>query len=139
VQPADGGQPLDLPCGISIGKDSFIGRLLCTNQSSFYCLEGALQLLMNRYGYIRFAHGPERVLTKGFVVLIIGNSKSNHLGAQGYPKPYTQLVNPRPTCGICRSAQQRQERGPLGGLDQVGEEVDGEQRAIGAEGSDERL
>ena len=32
---------------------------------------------------IRFAHVHERVLTKSFVVLIIGNSKSNHLDAQG--------------------------------------------------------
>jgi len=44
---------------------------------------GALQLLMNRYGEIRFAQVPERVSTKSFVVLIIGNSKSFHLGAQG--------------------------------------------------------
>jgi len=46
-------------------------------------VKGALQLLMNRYGWIRFAQVPERVSTKSFVVLIIGNSKSNHLGAQG--------------------------------------------------------
>ena len=46
-------------------------------------LKGALQLLRNRYGSIRFAQVPERVSTKSFVVLIIGNSKSNHLGAQG--------------------------------------------------------
>ena len=26
---------------------------------------------------------PERVLTKGFVVLIIGNTKANHLGEHG--------------------------------------------------------
>jgi len=38
---------------------------------------------MNRYGSIRFAQVPERVSTKSFVVLTIGNSKSNHLGAQG--------------------------------------------------------
>ena len=38
---------------------------------------------MNRHGYIRFAQVPERVSTKSFVVLIIGNSKSFHLGAQG--------------------------------------------------------
>ena len=38
--------------------------------------KGALQLLINRYGYIRFAEVPERVSTKSFVVLIIGNSKS---------------------------------------------------------------
>jgi len=31
---------------------------------------------------IRFAQVPERVSTKSFVVLIIGNSKSFHLGAQ---------------------------------------------------------
>jgi len=38
---------------------------------------------MNRYGLIRVAQVPERVSTKSFVVLIIGNSKSNRLGAQG--------------------------------------------------------
>ena len=43
-------------------------------------VKGALQLLMNRYGQIRFAQVPKRVSTKSFVVLIIGNSKSNHLG-----------------------------------------------------------
>jgi len=37
---------------------------------------------MIRYGYIRFSQVPERISTKSFVVLIIGNSKSNHLGAQ---------------------------------------------------------
>ena len=46
-------------------------------------LKGALQLRINRYGEIRFAQVPERVLTKSFVVLIIGNSRSNHLGVQG--------------------------------------------------------
>jgi len=45
--------------------------------------KGALQLLMNRYGTIHFAQVPERVSTKSFVVLMIGNSKSNHVGAQG--------------------------------------------------------
>ena len=43
---------------------------------------GALQLLTNRYGQIRVAHVHERVSTKSLVVLIIGNSESNHLGAQ---------------------------------------------------------
>jgi len=38
---------------------------------------------MNRYGYIRLAQVLERVLTEVFVVLITGNSKSNHFGAQG--------------------------------------------------------
>jgi len=38
---------------------------------------------MNRYVYNRFAHVPERVSTTSFVVLMIGNSKSNHLEAQG--------------------------------------------------------
>jgi len=42
-----------------------------------------MQLLMNQYGYIRFAQVPERGSTKSVVVLSIGNSKSNHLGAQG--------------------------------------------------------
>jgi len=46
-------------------------------------LKSALQLLMNRYGYIRFAHVPERVSIKSFVVWIRGNSKSNHICAQG--------------------------------------------------------
>jgi len=50
--------------------------------------KGALQLLMNGYGYIRFAQVPERVSTKSFVVLIIGNLKSNHLGAQGTFKQF---------------------------------------------------
>jgi len=49
---------------------------------SAYLIKGALQLLMNRCGYIRFAHVHKRVSTNSFVVLIIGNSKSNHLGAQ---------------------------------------------------------
>jgi len=48
---------------------------------------GALQLLVNRYGYIRLAHVHERVLIKSFVVLIIGNSKLFHLGAQGTFNP----------------------------------------------------
>jgi len=38
---------------------------------------------MNRYGSSFFAQVPERVLTKSFVVLILGNSKSFHFGAQG--------------------------------------------------------
>jgi len=42
-----------------------------------------MQLILNRYGKIRFAQVPERVVTKSFVVLITGNSKSNHLNAQG--------------------------------------------------------
>ena len=46
-------------------------------------LKGALQLLINRYGQIRFAQIPERVSTKCFVVLIIANSKSNQLDVQG--------------------------------------------------------
>jgi len=45
--------------------------------------KGALQLLINHYGYIRSAQVPERVLTKGYVILIIGNSKLHHLGVQG--------------------------------------------------------
>ena len=46
-------------------------------------LQGALQLLSKRYRQIRFAQVPERVSTQSFIVLILGNSKSNHLGAQG--------------------------------------------------------
>jgi len=38
---------------------------------------------MNPYGWIRFAQAPERVSTTSFVVLILANSKSNHLGAEG--------------------------------------------------------
>jgi len=45
--------------------------------------KGALQLLMNRDGYIRFAQVHERVSTKSFVVMIIESSRSFHLGAQG--------------------------------------------------------
>jgi len=37
-------------------------------------VKGALQLLINRYGYIRLAHVHERVSTPSFVVLIIRNS-----------------------------------------------------------------
>ena len=55
-----------------------------------------MQLPMNRYGYIRFARVPERVSPKTFVVLIVGNSKSNHLGAQGTFKP-TKRVTAHPT------------------------------------------
>jgi len=54
-------------------------------------VQGALQLLLNCYGSIRFAQIPERVLIKSFVVLIKGTSKSNHFGVQGtfkgYPDP----------------------------------------------------
>jgi len=45
--------------------------------------KGALQLLTNRDRQTRFAHPHERVSTKRFVGLMIGNSKSNRLGAQG--------------------------------------------------------
>ena len=58
-----------------------------------YRVKGALELLFNRYGYIRFAHAHERVSSKSFVVLIVGNSKSNHLGEQGTIHP--SRVNPR--------------------------------------------
>ena len=57
-----------------------------------FTLKCALQLLINRYGYIPFAHVPERVSTKSFVVLIIGNSKSFHLGAQGTFNPDPCLI-----------------------------------------------
>jgi len=46
-------------------------------------LKGALQILINRYGKIRFAQVPERASAKSFVGLIAENSKSNHVGAQG--------------------------------------------------------
>ena len=45
-------------------------------------VKGALQLLINRYVSIRLAQVPERISTQSFVVLIRGNSKSFHLGAQ---------------------------------------------------------
>ena len=53
------------------------------SNSTIQLLKGALQLLINRYGSIRFAQIPERVSTTSFVVLTIGNSRSNHFGAQG--------------------------------------------------------
>jgi len=56
-------------------------------------VKDALQLLI-RYEQIRFAQVPERVLTQGFVVLIIGNSKSSHLGAQSTFKGLTPNLNP---------------------------------------------
>jgi len=49
---------------------------------SVYVFKGALQLLITAM-VIRFAQVPKRVSTKSVVILIIGNSKSNHLGAQG--------------------------------------------------------
>jgi len=55
-------------------RDGFKVNPSCSN----YWLQGALQLLINRYGWIRFAQVPEQVSTKSFVVLIIGNSKSFH-------------------------------------------------------------
>jgi len=58
-------------------------------------VKGALQLLINRYGYIRFAQVPERVSTKSFFVLIIGKSRSNHSGAQGTIKGALQLLSNR--------------------------------------------
>jgi len=65
-------------------------------------LKGALQLLINRYGYIRFAQVPERVSTKSFVVLIIGNSKSFHLGTQGtFKHIHTRAPNNRFVVPFC--------------------------------------
>jgi len=60
------------------------------------CLKVPLQLLMNRYGYIRVAQVSARVSTTRFVVLSIGNSKSNLLGAQGTFNTHTHIyrVNP---------------------------------------------
>jgi len=55
-----------------------------TSSLVMWRVKGVLQLSMNRYGYICFAHVHERVSTKSFVVFIIGsNSKSNQLGVQG--------------------------------------------------------
>jgi len=56
---------------------------------------------MNRYGLIRFAHVHERVSTKSFVVLIIGNAKSNHLGAQG---TFKQRGMPSTTGAACAAS-----------------------------------
>ena len=60
-------------------------------------VKGALQLLSDRYGYILFAQVPERVSTKSFVILIIGNSKSFHLGVQGTfkvkPPTYPRMLS----------------------------------------------
>ena len=56
---------------------------LCISSLFHEYVKGALQLLINRYGLIRFAHVHQRVSTKSFVVLIRGNSNSNHLGVQG--------------------------------------------------------
>jgi len=55
--------------------------------------KGALQLLINRYGKIRFAQVPERISTKSFVVSITGNSKANYLGAQGTFNPNPPRVH----------------------------------------------
>jgi len=43
----------------------------------------ALQPLIEHYGYVRLVQVPERVSTKSFAFLIIGNSKPNDVGAQG--------------------------------------------------------
>ena len=63
------------------------GRGRCALSRVRVYFKGALQLFSKRQGSNRFARVPERVLTKGFVCLIIGNSKSNHLGAQGTLNP----------------------------------------------------
>ena len=60
-----------------------LGGVAPTDEPQVSYLKGALQLLIYRYGQNRFAQVPERVSTESFVVLIIGNSKSFHLGAQG--------------------------------------------------------
>jgi len=49
-------------------------------------MKGALQLLINRYGYILFAHVHAGVSNASFVVLIIENSKLKYLGAHGTVK-----------------------------------------------------
>jgi len=59
-------------------------------------VKGALQLLINRYGQIRFAQVPERVSTESVVVLIIENSKSFHLGAQSTFNPSQGSSLPSP-------------------------------------------
>jgi len=63
-------------------------------------VEGALQLLTNSYGWIHFTQVPERVSTKSFVVLIIGNSKWNHLGAQGTLNPEMGAISIFPSIYI---------------------------------------
>jgi len=73
-----------------------------------FTLKGGLQLLINRYVQIRFAQVPERVSTKSFVILIIGNSKSFHLGAQGTFNPFRRERQRSVLCGACpESAQPR--------------------------------
>ena len=67
-------------------------RLLGLVNTATIRVKCALQLLMNRYGYILFARVHERVPTKSFVVLIMGNSESNHLGAQGTINPVNSLA-----------------------------------------------
>jgi len=51
-------------------------------------------------GKIRFAQVHARVLTKGFVVLIIGNSKSFHLSAQGTFNLYKIFVSIFRDCAL---------------------------------------
>jgi len=67
-------------------------RACCDHGRSIFSV-GALQLLMNRYGWIRFVHVHERVSTKSFVVLIIGNSKSGRSWASTLR--IWKLVSPR--------------------------------------------
>jgi len=69
--------------------------------------KGALQLLIHRYKKLRFAQVPERASTKSFVVLITGNSKSNHIGAQGTLFP-TRPPPPKPQ-KTARSGSHRHE------------------------------
>jgi len=50
-------------------------------------LKGALQLLINRHGYIRFVQVPERVSTRSFVVLIYRKLEVESLRRAGRPQP----------------------------------------------------
>jgi len=72
-----------------VSVKSFVGLMMMGNsrvESLRHTghLKGALQLLIHRYGSIRFAQVPERVSTKSFVVLMIGNSRVESLRHTGH-------------------------------------------------------
>jgi len=59
---------------------------------------------MNRYGSIRFAHGHARVPTTSFVILLMGNSKLNHLAMHapiqaGHRRKHAHLIIYKHICG----------------------------------------
>jgi len=71
-----------------------------------FLIKGALQLLINR----RFAQVPERVSTRSFVVLIVGNSKPFHLGAQGTFKKRREKKEKRKQDRVTRRSPTRASR-----------------------------